>query len=78
MVSVAVHSKVVGSLFSVALIVCRGIVFGTCFVVQYLVSCLVLQTNNLYKLAKTLGGRRTRRFSIYLCIYLFNYLFNYI
>ena len=36
---------VVGSLFIVALIVCGGSMFGSCFVIQYLVYFLVLQSS---------------------------------
>ena len=36
---------VVDSLFAVAPIVCRFFVFGPCFVVQYFVSFLVLQSS---------------------------------
>ena len=37
---------VVDSLFVVAAIVCLGLVFGPCFVMQYLVSFLMLQSSN--------------------------------
>ena len=43
MASVAGVSAVVDSLFIVTPIVCGGYVFGPCFVVQLLVSSLVLQ-----------------------------------
>ena len=36
---------IVDSLFNVAPIVCGGSVFGPCFVVQYIVSFLVLQSS---------------------------------
>ena len=41
--SKAVGSVVVDSLFIVVIVVCRGSVFGPCFVILYSISFLVLQ-----------------------------------